>query len=363
MSDDLPYIVGLSCILEIGPVKFQQLMDAFGSAQTAWLARDSDFRQFNWGSEILPKILERRKKIEPIKEYEKCQKKAVTLLTTDDPAYPKLLKEIHDPPFLLYVRGRLKPEDEISLTVVGSRRMSSYGNQVIENLIPELCHSGLTIVSGLAFGVDYKATQVALENGGRTISVLGSGVDEPTPVSNAPLAEKIIKQDLGAVVSEFPLSTQAQPFYFPRRDRLLSGFSLGTLVVEAAEKSGSLITPQAALEQGREVFAVPGSIFSLVSLGTNNLIKQGARVVLSASDIIEELGIESRSLNVSARQILPANQDEAAILDVLLKDENLHVDEIIRQSNLGSGQAGSVLTLMELKGMVKNIGNGYYRKV
>lgn len=361
-NPELPYIVGWSCILEIGPVKFQQLMSAFGSARAAWQAGDSQFPQFGWGPETIEKILAERKKIEPLKEFEKCQKQAVVLLTTNDPGYPKLLKEIHDPPFLLYVRGEIKPQDGVALTVVGSRRMSVYGAQVVEAIVPELVNAGLTIVSGLAFGVDYKATAVAFESGGRTITVLGSGVDFPTPVANAPLAQKILAAQRGAVISEFPLGVTPQPFYFPRRDRLLSGLSLGTLVVEAAEKSGSLITPQSALEQGREVFAVPGSIFSLFSRGTHGLIKQGAKMVTAAGDILEELEIQSQVLKVEAAVSLPDDPGAAAIFRILETGQEVYVDEIIRQSGLPPGLAGGALTVLELKGMVKNIGNGYYRK-
>lgn len=361
MSDDLPYTVAFSCILEIGPIKFSQLIAAFGSAQSAWKAPDSQFSQFGWGPETLPKILEQRRKTDVESEFKKCQKLGVTLLTPSHSNYPKLLKEIYDPPFLLYVLGELKPQDELSLTVVGSRRMSRYGEQAVESLVPELTAAGLTIVSGLAFGVDFKATQTAFEAGGRTISVLGSGVDLVTPYSNEPLARKILATGRGAVVSEFPLGVSPQPFYFPRRDRLLSGLSLGTLVVEAAEKSGSLITPKYALEQGREVFAVPGSIFSLVSRGTNNLIKAGAQPVSQASEILSELGVSKKALQVAAAESLPADPMEKKIIKILEGSSEIYVDEIIRQSQLTAAETGSALTLMELKGMVKNIGGGYYR--
>ena len=364
MFDDLPYRVAWSCILEIGPVKFSQLISAFGTAEEAWKSFDRQVDQFGWGPETTPKILSARKKINPQKEYEKCLKHKITLLTPEDPSYPKLLKEIHDPPFLLYVTGSLKPEDSISLTVVGSRRMSPYGAQVVEAFVPSLCAQGLTIVSGLAFGVDFKATQLAFNSGGRTISVLASGVDVPTPYANAYLARQIVEAGSGAVVSEFPVGTEPQPFYFPRRDRLVSGLSLGTLVIEAAEKSGSLITPKTALEQGREGFAVPGSIFSLVSIGTNKLIQQGgAKPVMRPEDILEELHIPTRVLQAEASRAVAACPEETVVLECLSLGQETHIDEIIRKSGLPTPVIGSVLTVMELKGMVKNIGSGYYRKV
>ena len=231
MEEDLIYRVGWSCVLEIGPVKFNQLLAAFGSAKEAWGVAGSEFRILGWSPELIDKVSDQRRRIDPEKEYQKCQKLKIKLLTPFDVEYPKLLKEIHDPPFLLYVRGDIKPDDELALAVVGSRRMSSYGVQVIEDLVPGLSSAGLTIVSGLAFGVDAKATLEAFKVGGRTISVLASGVDLITPRSNEDLARKILDGGLGAIVSEFPLGIEAQPFYFPRRNRIISGLSLGVLVI------------------------------------------------------------------------------------------------------------------------------------
>jgi DNA processing protein len=362
MDLDLPFRVAFSCILEVGPVKFSQLISAFGSAELAWKSGDKDMEKFGWG-EVTSRILEARKRINPQKEYEKCLNHKITPLVPEDPAYPSLLKEIHDPPFLLYVRGQLLPEDNVSLTVVGSRKMTSYGEQVIESFVPQLVGAGLTIVSGLALGVDGRASEVAYKSGGRVTSVVASGVDNPTPYTNAQLALRIVNEGRGALVSEFPLGTNPQPFYFPRRDRLVSGLSLGTLVIEAAEKSGSLITPKYALEQGREVFAVPGSIFSLVSVGTNNLIKEsGAKLVNDARDILEELGAVSKVSQAQATAVLPASLEEELVLKVLVFGEEVHVDDIVRKANLPVPAVGSVLTVMELKGMVKNIGGGYYRR-
>ncbi len=362
MESHLPYIVGWSCLMEVGPVRYDQLISAFGSAKDAWLSLDSDFHRFGWGEETRRKILWQRRKIDPQKEFTKCQKLGVKLLTLDDPDYPKLLKEIHDPPFLLYVLGEILPEDELSLAVVGSRRMTRYGVQVIESLVPELCAAGLTIVSGLAFGVDFRATQEAFRLGGRSLSVLASGVDLITPHSNANLARQILSRGLGAVVSEFPLGVEAQPFYFPRRNRIISGLARGVLVVEAAEKSGSLITAKAALDQGRDVFAVPGSIFSLMSVGANHLLKQGAKLVLNAADILEEIDAVSLNRAIAARPNLPLDHLEESVLASLDSGLEIHVDEITRSLEKESGEVGSALTLLELKGMVKNIGGGYYRK-
>lgn len=363
VNGELPYIVGWSTILEVGPVKFNQLLAAFGSAKQAWEAKSSRFEVLGWGQDLTAKILAARGKIDPDKEFEKCQKLKVKLLTPTAETYPKLLKEIHDPPFLLYVLGELLPQDGLALAVVGSRRMSPYGSSVVEEIVPNLVSFGLTIVSGLAFGVDYKATETAFESGGRTVSVLASGVDLITPRHHEDLIHRILSSGLGAVVSEFPLGTTAQPFYFPRRNRIIAGLALGVFVVEAAEKSGALITAQSATEEGREVFAAPGSIFSLVSVGCHELISQGAKVVTKVHDILKELQVESVSQALKVREDLPLSVLEAELLAKLNDGQEIHVDEMVRFSNLPGGEIFSSLTLLELKGMVKNIGGGYYRKI
>lgn len=361
MNPDLPYIVGFSKVLEIGPVKFSQIVSLFGTAEKAWAAPISRFQPLNLGEKVLSAVEKARKGTDPEKELRKCEKLGVAVLTPADESYPKLLKEIYDPPFILYVRGQLKAADALSLAVVGSRRMSSYGYSVIESLVPPLCFAGLTIVSGLAFGVDSAAHKVVVKASGRAIAVLASGVDRLTPTSNARLGETIISEGLGAIVSEFPLGVEPQPFYFPRRNRIISGLSLGVLVIEAADKSGSLITARSALEQGRDVFSVPSSIFNPVGAGTNKLIREGAKMVLSPEDILSELNISLLKGTVKALNSYPLTEEETFLFSVIETDE-LHIDEIIRRSDLPISKVNSVLTLLEIKGMVKNIGNGYYRK-
>ena len=361
MNSDLPYIIGFSKVLEIGPVKFSQVISLFGTAEKAWEAPISRFQPLNLGEKILAAIEKVRKETDPEKELKKCEKLGVSILTPADESYPKLLKEIYDPPFILYVRGQLKAEDAVALAVVGSRRMSSYGYSVIESLVPPLCFAGLTIVSGLAFGVDAAAHKAVVSARGRAIAVLASGVDRLTPTANAKLGQTIISDGLGAIISEFPLGTDPQPFYFPRRNRIISGLSLGVLVIEAADKSGSLITAHSALEQGRDVFSVPSSIFNSVGIGTNKLIKEGAKMVLSPEDILSELDIPSLKGTVKASNSYPLTEEETALFSSIETDE-LHIDEIVRRSDLPISKVNSVLTLLEIKGMVKNIGNGYYRR-
>lgn len=361
MNPDLPYILGFSQVLEIGPVKYSQIISLFGSAKKAWQSPIEQFQPLGLGEKVLTSIQKVRQEIDTGKELEKCQKLGVQLLTPEDEAYPKLLKEIYDPPFLLYVRGQLKVEDDVSLAVVGSRRMTVYGQSVIESLVPALSASGLTIVSGLAFGVDAAAHKTTLSSGGRALAVLASGVDKITPEANARLGQSIIENQSGAIISEFPLGTEPQAFYFPRRNRIIAGLSLGVLVVEAAEKSGSLITARAALEQGRDVFAVPASIFNVVGTGTNQLLKEGARMVTRASDILEELKIdETRTANL-AKDAYPLNEEESSVF-ALIGGEELFIDEIVRQSPFDVARVNSLLTLLEIKGMVKNVGGGYYRR-
>ena len=362
MNPDLPYIIGFSKVLEIGPVKFSQIISLFGTAQKAWQVNLSEFAPLNLGDKVTASIKITRETTDLSKELKKCERFGVSLLTPDDDSYPRLLKEIYDPPFLLYVRGNIKKvEDEVSLAVVGSRRMTSYGAQVIQSLVPDLAASGLTIVSGLAFGVDAAAHKSALEAGGRVLAVLASGVDRITPVSNANLGESIIKSGRGAIVSEFPLGTDPQPFYFPRRNRIISGLSLGVLVVEAAEKSGSLITARAALEQGRDVFAVPSSIFNTVGVGTNRLIKEGAKMVTEAADVLQEMNVDLSQSESRAQNSYPLTEEEDQLFS-LLDTEELFIDEIVRQSKLPVAAVNSILTLLEIKGMVKNVGSGYYRR-
>lgn len=361
MNPDLPYIIGFSKVLEIGPVKFSQIISLFGTAEQAWKAPLREFAPLNFNEKILASIKKTRAEVDPEKEFVRCGKLGVKVVTIADEGYPRLLKEIYDPPFILYIRGDLKEEDEVALAVVGSRRMTSYGYSVIESLLPPLCFSGLTIVSGLAFGVDVASHKVVLRAGGRAIAVLASGVDQITPFTNANVGKEIIEKGRGAIISEFPIGTQPQPFYFPRRNRIISGLSLGVLVIEAAEKSGSLITARSALEQGRDVFSVPSSIFNSVGSGTNKLIREGAKMVLSPEDILSELNIPSLKGTVKALNSYPLTEEETFLFSVIETDE-LHIDEIIRRSDLPISKVNSVLTLLEIKGMVKNIGNSYYRK-
>lgn len=281
-------------------------------------------------------------------------------ITLSDSDYPKNLKEIHDPPSALYVRGNFIKEDKIALGVVGTRNFTSYGKQVTYDIVGGLTEAGITIISGLAKGIDTFAHKAALERNGRTIAVLGSAVDSESvyPSCNRKLADKITKN--GVVISEYSPGTKSERWFFPQRNRIISGLSLGVLVIEAPEKSGALITAMQAVEQNREVFAVPGTIYSKNSVGTNRLIQMGAKLVTCANDILDELNLPL--LEKERKQFEPETKEEKTILNVISK-EPVHIDEIVKQSKLDIKIVSSTLMMLELKGVVKNTGGGYYIKI
>jgi len=279
-------------------------------------------------------------------------------ITLQDKDYPAILKEIHDPPKELYIKGEIINQDKTAIGVVGTRRYTQYGKEVALDIAGKLAKLGITIVSGLAKGIDTFAHQAALESGGRTIAVLGSGMDKNSffPRSNYSLSEKISQQ--GAVISEYPPGTRGTHFTFPQRNRIISGLSLGIIVVEAPEESGALITANLALEQNREVFAIPGSIYEKNSIGTNRLIKLGAKLVIDVEDILEELNL-SHLLTLEKKKIKPDNKEEEIILSIL-SAQPIHIDEVIKKSGLSAGIVNSTLMILELKKAVRNLGKGNY---
>jgi DNA processing protein len=272
-----------------------------------------------------------------------------------------LLKEISDPPPVLFLKGNLTDFSLPMLAVVGTRKSTAYGRQVCEMLTGELALTGLVIVSGMARGIDSVAHQTTLAVGGKTVAVLGEGVDVVYPPENKELYEEIIKS--GVVLSEMPPGHRPSRGTFPARNRIISGLSLGVLVIEGAEDSGALITASAALEQKREVFAVPGPITSPLSAGPTKLLKNGAKLVYRTEDVLEALNLNPKFRKQKLEQEVENKQDlsseEKTILELLV-NENLHIDEIIRKSGLASAQTGSLLSLMEIKSLVKNLGGGNY---
>ena len=305
-------------------------------------------------------LLQHRAAVDLDKVLDAILEQDVRVLTLLDKDYPKLLKEIDQSPPVLYIRGELMPADEFAVALVGTRKVSAYGQQITRDVSLYLAGNGLTIVSGLARGVDGLAHQHALQAGGRTIAVLGSGVDVIYPPEHRKLADAIVES--GAIISDYPMGTQPEGIKFPPRNRIISGLSLATIVIEAGERSGALITADFALEQGRDVFAVPGNVLSPASMGTNRLIQNGSFALVSPKDVLDVLDLNQVEAIKIPRQVLPADDTEAKILQVL-GYEPIHVDEVCNQSKLPVERVSAALTLMELKGMVQHVGGMRYTVV
>lgn len=360
MMNDLKYWVGLNNFSKFGPIRFKRIRQYFPDLENAFKANLNELKQAGIEEKIAEEFITARLSINPDKLMEKIIKQSIKVITVEDKNYPKLLAEIYDQPPLLYCRGELTIADEFALAVVGSRKYSNYGRQATEQLVKDLSANNLTIVSGLAIGIDALAHEATLSSHGRTIAVLGSGLDRENiyPSQNRYLADKIIASG-GAIISEFPLGSLPLKHHFPQRNRLISGLSLGVLVIEAGIKSGSLITARQGLEQNREVFAVPGNIYSPNSEGTNYLIKQGAKLVSSANDIIEALNLTQVASYIDNKKIIPDSFEEEKILTVLTY-EPMHVDELIRLTKLDTATINSTLVIMEMKGVIKNLGSMQY---
>jgi len=356
-NKDIRYWVGFSLVPGIGRVKLTQLENYFDSLEDAWKAAPADLKQAGLDSNSIHAITSWQPKISLEAEMEKLDRYGVKAFTWHDPDYPSRLKEIYDYPPVLYVRGSLLPEDEWCLAVVGTRRASVYGRQVTEEIVSDLARSKITIVSGLAKGIDSIAHRSALDAGGRTMAVFACGLDAVYPSENAELARSIIQQ--GALISEYPLGTRPRAENFPRRNRIMSGMSLGVLIVEAGNTSGALITANMALEQNREVFAIPGSILSPTSRGTNRLIQEGAKLVRDYTDILEELNLTAVAHQIEIKEVIPASDTESLLLKQLTA-EPTHIDEVCRSSGLPISTVSSTLAMMELKGMVKQMGAMHY---
>ncbi len=355
---DARYWVAFNRIPHLGTVRFRQLEQHFGTLEQAWSATAGALKAAGLDSRAVSEVVSNRDSISPDGEMERLSQASVRAVTWQDEEYPDRLKEIDDPPPVLYVKGALLPDDWRSIAIVGTRSATSYGKQAASTLARDLVASGITVVSGLARGIDGVAHREVVQAGGRTIAVLASGLDSIYPPEHASLAASISQQ--GALVSEHPLGVKPRSQQFPRRNRIMSGMTLGTLVIEAGEGSGAVRTVQHALEQGREVFCVPGSIFSDKSRMTNLLIQQGAKLVLNHEDILQELNLSSipQQLALSAVADLPEG-DEKSILEHILF-EPLHIDEIRGRCQLPIALVSSTLAMMELKGLVRQVGGMHY---
>ena len=354
---DIKYWVGFSLISGIGRVRLTQLENYFTNLETAWKAGPAELKQAGLDSGSIRAITSWRPRISLEAEMEKLERYGVKVFTCHDKDYPSRLKEIYDYPPVLYARGSLLPEDEWCLAVVGTRRATVYGRQVTEEIVADLAQSKITIVSGLAKGIDTVAHHSALEAGGRSVAVFACGLDTVYPSENANLARSIIQQ--GSLISEYPLGTRPRADNFPRRNRIMSGLSLGVLVIEAGETSGAMITARLALEQNREVFAIPGSILSPTSIGTNHLIQEGAKLVRDYTDILEELNLMTVAHQIEMKEVIPPSDTESLLLKQL-GAEPTHIDEVCRNSGLPISTVSSTLAMMELKGLVKQMGTMNY---
>lgn len=352
-NKELKFWVGFNIIPGIGRVKFSQLESYFSSLEDAWKATPAELKKAGLETGTINAITAWRPKISLDEEMTKLERFGIQVLTYHDDKYPPRLKEIYDYPPVIYLRGALLPEDEWCIAVVGTRRATVYGRQVTEEIVTDLVHNKITIVSGLAKGIDTIAHQSALDAGGRTIAISGCGLDAVYPSENLNLARRIIQQ--GALISEYPLGIKPKAENFPRRNRIMSGMSLGVLITEADVTSGAMITAHLALEQNREVFAVPGSILSPASRGTNHLIQEGAKLVRAYTDILEELNLTAVAQQLEMKEVLPASETESLLLKQL-GAEPAHIDEVCRHSGLPVATVSSTLAMMELKGLVKQVG-------
>jgi DNA processing protein len=357
------YWAGVVETIGLGPKRFFSLLKGLGSAEAIWKGKRETLSEFRVPSKIVKRLMDRKEKVDPHLHLEVLAKMGVSVVCIVDEEYPKLLREIDNPPPVLFLRGRLIDKDNQAVAVVGTRTPTAYGREVTEKLVTGLVASGLTVVSGLAYGIDAMAHRAALEAGGRTIAFLGGGIDQITPTGNRRLAEEISKN--GAVVSEFAPGLPASRGIFPARNRLISGVSLGVVVVEGASKSGTKLTAEHAIRQKRPVLAVPGPITSQMSQAPTDLMKMGAKIVAGVEDILQEISISNfqfpnkHNLKSEHRVVNFDNEEEEKIYK-LLENEQLGVDEIVRLSGLGVVEISRLLTMMEIRGLVRDVGGKVY---
>lgn len=354
-------LVALCAHVPFGPARVKLLIDYFGSAKKVWSASKDKLVEVGLSFDSASEFIRHREKFDENNYFSKLKKLKIDFMTINDSNYPTNLVDLGNAPSVLYVKGKIKTKDTNAIAIVGTRKMTSYGREVTENFAGELVRLGITIVSGLARGIDTVAHKSALAAGGRTIAVIGRGLDEIYPLENTNLAEKIAGGH-GAVISEYPLGYPVLRNNFASRNRIISGFSKAVLVVEGAKKSGTLLTASSAAEQGRQVFAVPGQITSPMSAAPHFLIENGAKIAFSVKDILDELDLQLKVDKEEIEKVLPSSKDEEKLLEIL-ENEPLHLDELARISTLEVKEVSARLTIMEIKGLVKDLGKGVYKKI
>ena len=360
-TNDLPFWVALHRVRRLGSARFALLEAAFPTLEAAWRASREELIAAGLDARTATEVVKANASVDPGAELDRLADAGVRALPRFDAAYPQRLREIHDSPPLLYIKGRWLPEDEWSVAVVGTRRATAYGRQAAGELTRTLAANRITIVSGLARGIGAIAHRAAIEAGGRTVAVLANGLDSVYPPEHAGLAEEIIEH--GALITDYPLGTKPRSEFFPRRNRIISGVTLGTLIVEGDYKSGAMITTRLAGEQNREVFAVPGSIFSAQSRGPLSLLRDGATPVSRAEDVLEALNLTMVGAQMDfGRLAPPENAEERKLMEALTRDPR-HVDEIVRVSGLAAKDVSATLALLELKGLVREVGSMQYVRV
>lgn len=369
-SSELKFWVALSRVQGIGPKRFAILESHFGSIEAAWPASESQLVTGGLDARIARSIVEARQEIDPDAEWERLEREEVGAVHLRSPEYPALLREISDPPPVLYYRGTLAALGDRTVAVVGSRAATNYGREMARRISAGLAESGVAVLSGLARGIDGIAHSAALESNGRTVAVMGGGLDRIYPAEHTSMARQIVESG-GALVTEYPLGMRPQAEHFPRRNRVISGLSRGVVVVEGDMKSGALLTVRWALDQDREVFAVPGSVLSPKSTGPNWLIQQGARLTTGHEDVLEELNLlavtdahtggqtadePGQGVDILAREDNEDSADGRILALMTRADGPMHVDDITRNVGLPAPEVSSSLAMLELRGAVRQAG-------
>ena len=358
---ELIYLNAFNLISFIGSKRLSSILEHFDSAYAAWNAPVSDYRDLSGLGQYVNNLEEERAKIEPEKEWQRLEENKIKCVSSKTPLYPELLKQIYCPPPLLYYRGDISVLKNPSVAIVGSRRCTFYGKEVAAQLASGLAINGIIVVSGMALGIDTAAHQGSLDSNGLTVAVLGCSLDYCYPPRNKELMEMITAR--GCVISEFPLGSAPLPQNFPQRNRIISGLSLGTIVVEATEKSGAMITANLALEQNREVMAVPGNIGSPYSRGCHRLIKEGAKLIETVEDIINEFNLNITILKEDkAVQELSLTATENKLLE-LLPYKPMHIDDIVRTSQLAITEVNACLLSLELKAVIRQSAGKFFCRI
>ncbi len=359
------YLIGLNLIPEITPRRMGIMLSRFSSPQAVWEAPVEEIASLPGFTNVAEKIIKKRDRGAIERELELTTKLGARIVTMLDPDYPPLLREIDDPPAVLYMKGKGEIDASRTLAIVGTRRASGYGRAVAHKLASELARLGLIVVSGLALGIDAVAHRGALDGGGTTVAVLGSGLGHLYPPENRKLAQKIVAEN-GLILSEFPIATSPAKWTFPQRNRIISGLSRGVIVVEAPERSGALITARLALEQGREVFAIPGPITSISSRGTNRLIQDGARLVTQVVDVLSEFPdlatLVQPAPAETENRIGSLTPTQRRVYD-MIGLEPTHIDDIIAQGNISPTEAAHTLLILQMENLVQEVeGRRYIRR-